>query len=155
MFDVLYLTLNFNLKDSISSTGYLVAATPCNEHYSKSPFEQCKISDHITPALAKLHWLPVAARIQFKIALLTFKPIKTEQPVCLHELLQFRATVRHTPSSGHNILDDKVVRTEFSSRVFCHATPIIWNSLPRTITDDLSCSVSVVRRTCPVQSFVS
>ena len=31
-----------------------------------------KKRDHITPVLARLHWLPVAGRIQFKIALLTF-----------------------------------------------------------------------------------
>ena len=36
-------------------------------------------SDHITPVLARLHWLPIAARITFKIALLTFKAITTKK----------------------------------------------------------------------------
>ena len=31
--------------------------------------------EHITPVLADLHWLPVAARIDFKIAVLTFKAL--------------------------------------------------------------------------------
>ena len=39
-----------------------------------------KNRDHITPVLARLHWLPVTARIQFKIALLTFKTLTTHQP---------------------------------------------------------------------------
>ena len=33
----------------------------------------CKRSDHITPVLAKLHWLPVKKRIEFKIATITYK----------------------------------------------------------------------------------
>ena len=43
---------------------------------------------HITPVLAELHWLPVSARIEFKIALLTFKTLTTHQPSYLHNLLQ-------------------------------------------------------------------
>ena len=30
-------------------------------------------SDHITPLLKSLHWLPVEARIHFKILLITYK----------------------------------------------------------------------------------
>ena len=48
-------------------------------------------SDHITPVLARLHWLPVAARITFKIALLTFKAITTKKPEYLAEMLDFQA----------------------------------------------------------------
>jgi Reverse transcriptase (RNA-dependent DNA polymerase) len=36
--------------------------------------------DHITTVLAELHWLPISARIQYKVALLTFKAISTNQP---------------------------------------------------------------------------
>ena len=35
-------------------------------------------SNHITPVLARLHWLPVVARITFKITLITFKAIPTK-----------------------------------------------------------------------------
>ena len=45
---------------------------------------------HITPVLAELHWLPVSARIQFKIALLTVKTLTTHQPSYLLDLLQLR-----------------------------------------------------------------
>jgi len=33
--------------------------------------------EHITPILAELHWLPVAARIDFKIAVITFNLLTT------------------------------------------------------------------------------
>jgi len=44
--------------------------------------------NHITPVLANLHWLPVTARIQFKIALLALKTLQTHQPSYIHDLLQ-------------------------------------------------------------------
>jgi len=42
--------------------------------------------------LADLYWLPVRARINSKIAFLTFKTLTTERPTYLSELLQFRTT---------------------------------------------------------------
>ena len=36
--------------------------------------------DHISPVLAKLHWLPVSYRITYKIAVLTHKTLSTSQP---------------------------------------------------------------------------
>ena len=46
--------------------------------------------DNIMPILADLHWLPVHAHIDYKIALLTFKAMLTEQPGYLRELLQIQ-----------------------------------------------------------------
>jgi len=31
--------------------------------------------DHITPILRQLHWLPVRQRVEFKLAMLVFKPL--------------------------------------------------------------------------------
>ena len=40
--------------------------------------------DHITPLLRdKLHWLPIAARIQFKICLLTYKSFRAKKLPCI------------------------------------------------------------------------
>src|SRR5206468_4091772 len=39
-----------------------------------------KRSDHISPALYQLHWLPVHHRITCKIALLTYKTLCANQP---------------------------------------------------------------------------
>ena len=44
--------------------------------------------EHIAPVLAELHWLLVAARIDFKIAIITFNLLTTEQRSYLRELLQ-------------------------------------------------------------------
>src|SRR6059036_3100743 len=44
-------------------------------------FPSLKRSDHITPALVKLHWLPIHKRIKFKIATITFKVFKIDNPL--------------------------------------------------------------------------
>src|SRR5260221_11257314 len=36
--------------------------------------------DHITPVLRRLHWLPIAQRISFKIATITFKVLNPYKP---------------------------------------------------------------------------
>jgi hypothetical protein len=44
-------------------------------------------SDHITPIMARLHWLPIGSRMQFKLAVVTYKVLTTHQPGYLVELL--------------------------------------------------------------------
>ena len=40
-------------------------------------------SDHISPVLRQLHWLPVRQRVQFKLAVLVFKALHGQAPQCL------------------------------------------------------------------------
>ena len=42
--------------------------------------------DHVTPILRELHWLPVAQRIQYKIAMLVNKCLRGLAPTYLAEL---------------------------------------------------------------------
>ena len=48
---------------------------------------------HISPLLRGLHWLPVKARIEFKILLITFKAIHGLAPKYLCELLTFKSSL--------------------------------------------------------------
>ncbi|CDR10475.1 unnamed protein product, partial [Oncorhynchus mykiss] len=43
--------------------------------------------DHITPVLASLHWLPVKARADFKVLLLTYKTLHGLAPTYLSDLV--------------------------------------------------------------------
>ncbi len=97
---------------------------------------------HITPALQKLHWLPVNLRIKYKIASLTFKTLHYKLPSYLHQLLL------PVPSSGrrsytNNLLTVKRVTSSYGQRSFSSAAPTIWNSLPTALR--LSSSYSVFR----------
>jgi len=88
--------------------------------------------DHITPVLADLHWLPVRFRIGYKIALITFKALMTQQPQYLAELIRYYEAPRQLRSRGENILQNSASVRNFSKRAFCHASPTVWNSLPQT-----------------------
>ena len=46
-------------------------------------------------------------------------------------------------SSNHNLLNISRPRTAFVQRSVAHAAPRVWNSLRRTITDDLNISAPV------------
>jgi len=94
-------------------------------------------SEHITPVLERLHWLPLAMRVEYKVALLTFKVVTTQQPSYLYDLVKFRTSVRELRSSGRlNSLQIDSSKTVFASRAFRHSAPTIWNSLPSELTDD-------------------
>ena len=42
---------------------------------------------HITPVLASLHWLPVKAKAEFKVLLLTYKALHGLAPTYLSDLV--------------------------------------------------------------------
>ena len=93
--------------------------------------------DHITEALKQLHWLPIAYRIKYKIALITFKTLNGQGPSYLRELLLETTSFRQTRSK-HKL---KIPRTKLKSagdRSFSVAAPLIWNSLPSNITNATS-----------------
>jgi len=71
----------------------------------------------------------VTARIQFKIALLTFKTLTTHQPSYIHDLLQPHCSSRQLRSASHNLLEIPRMRTGFAQRSFTYSAPHIWNSL--------------------------
>ena len=56
-----------------------------------------------TSSLIQLHWLPIKARIEFKISLITFKALKFKQPSYIRELLSFSS---HESTLGLRSADD-------------------------------------------------
>ena len=61
--------------------------------------------DHITDALYSLHWLPVRFRIQYKIALITFKVLTLNEPAYLVDLLKRKELTRTLRSESKNLLE--------------------------------------------------
>ena len=60
--------------------------------------------DHITPVLKQLHWLPVSARIEYKILMLTFKCLHGLAPHYLQALVPKYEPVRMTRSACDSYL---------------------------------------------------
>ena len=88
----------------------------------------------ITPLLKQLHWLPVTARIDYKLALFCHKCINNRAPMYLKDLLEIYVPSRHLRSAEENFLRVPAVKSnKLGGRAFSYVAPKIWNSLPREI----------------------
>jgi len=70
--------------------------------------------------LSNLHWLPVRKRIDFKLALTTYKILSTHQPAYLRSLLFPYEPTRALRSSSQQLLNVSTVTTDFSRRAFSY-----------------------------------
>jgi hypothetical protein len=92
---------------------------------------KCNKSEHITPFLKQLHWLPIQQRIKFKILIMTYKCLHGLAPVYLSDLLTPDVPPRALRSSSAMQL--AVPKTELSGygdRAFAKCSPVLWNALP-------------------------
>ena len=92
-----------------------------------------KPSEHITPILKDLHWLPVDQRIQFKICLMVYKSTNELGPAYLTELLD-----DYTPRSGlrscnKGLFVERLAKTQWGTRSFMIGAAKLWNSLPYSL----------------------
>jgi len=87
--------------------------------------------DHVSAAAIELHWLPVEARIQFKLCLLVHLSLIGNAPSYITDLLQPVST-RGIVLRSATQSDLQVPRTRlmFGERAFSVAAPKAWNSLP-------------------------
>jgi len=93
---------------------------------------------HISPILAKLHWLPIRQRIEFKIATITHKTLQNRQPSYLFELLHPYTPSRTLRSSDANFLEVPKIKSAIGRRSFSYAAPTIWNLLPLSLRNTKS-----------------
>ena len=82
----------------------------------------------------KLHWLPVRARIEFKIMLYTWKAVNGLAPPYIKNMLSYRDETRslRNPISMY-LKIPKYNRTTLGGNAFSVVAPTIWNKLPITI----------------------
>ena len=92
--------------------------------------------ERITPVLVGLHWLPIKARIIFKICVMTHQALRTGCPPYLRELL-----IVMQPSEGTNTrrtldgvtLFEPRCSMNYGFRAFRSAAPRLYNKLPLDI----------------------
>ena len=87
--------------------------------------------DHITPALIKLHWLPVKSRIHFKIILLVYKALNGLAPGYISDMLQHKTHAYSTRTSSHLIVPR--FGGSYGKRNFRCVAPKLWNDLPEDL----------------------
>ena len=97
---------------------------------ARAVYPSVKRSDHITPVLRALHWLPIQQRIVYKLSLLTFKTLQHGSPSYLAELLTPHNSCRNLRSSDKHLLSIPFLTSSAGRRSFSFAAPTVWNSLP-------------------------
>ena len=85
------------------------------------------------PLRRSLHWLPVSFRIEFKIGVLTYKALSTEQPAYLSSLLCKTIPSRTLRSNKGLLLSLPRTKTKSGTRAFSSAAPAVWNKLPLSV----------------------
>ena len=91
-------------------------------------------SEHITDALASLHWLRVSERILFKVAVLTYRAVNGTAPVYLSSYFTRVADVpsrlRLRSSNSDQLIVPSFNLTTVGRRAFPVSAANLWNSLP-------------------------
>ncbi len=113
---------------------------------------------HVTPLFVSLHWLPVAARIQFKTLMLAYRTTTGSAPTYFHSLLRIYIPSR-SPSYFHSLLRTYIPSRSLRSaserrlvvpsqrgskslsRTFSFTVPGRWNDLPIPIRNTGSLSI--------------
>ena len=92
-----------------------------------------KRTDHITPILKYLHWLPVSYRIDFKALLLVFKSLNGIGPKYLSDMFQQYVPLRSLRSQHKFLLVKPTVQTKQGEAALSHYAVHLWNQLPEDI----------------------
>ncbi|XP_064644705.1 uncharacterized protein LOC135498378 [Lineus longissimus] len=91
--------------------------------------------DRISPVLMRLHLLPVKARVEFKIPLLTYKAVHGAAPAYLTDMVQRRRGSAYSLRADAAFLlqEPRTRCIRFGDRSFYKAAPLLWNRLPTHI----------------------
>ena len=109
--------------------------------------------DHISDALMTLHWLHVPERVQYKIAVLTFKLLHDSAPRYLEPLVAVADLPgrRALWSASTSRLVALPIKLSVGSRAFPVAAAEVWNGLPEAVVS--SSSLQTFRRQLKTHLF--
>ena len=95
----------------------------------------------VTPALTELHWLPITARVQYRLCLLMHSAAVGTAPDYLKNMLQpvsERASQKALRLATNNDMAMPCSRLKFGERAFSVAAPRAWNSIPADLRTTLN-----------------
>ena len=102
--------------------------------------------DHVTPCLIELHWLPVKFRVDFKIAVLTFKCLNGLAPHYLSCLIESYVPSRSLRSGSQSLLKPKVTKFKtLGDKCFAFTAPCVWNKLPLELRSEHSIEIFKIK----------
>ena len=89
--------------------------------------------DHVTPFLKDAHFLPVKQRIDYKIALTTYKCVNNLAPKYLSKAVKLKPQLPNSLRTNDDFFQleaPKISNYCRTERSFSHAAPAVWNALP-------------------------
>lgn len=91
--------------------------------------------DHITPLRRdQLHWLPIKERIEFKVAILTYKALHHLAPDYITSMFHLAADLpglsRNRSAQHGDLVPASWNSVFYGKRSFYYAAPKVWNDLP-------------------------
>ena len=91
--------------------------------------------DHVSPLHRTLHWLPIQARIEYKLSTLCHSFFSDTALVYLCDLHRVCSPLRQLRSSpdSRSLRIPQIKTKTFGHHLFSHAAPSVWNSLPHEI----------------------
>ena len=127
----------------------LITVIPCCQRFLNSwltNFKRFKIvlldsfskppnAHTVSPLLAKLHWLPIAQRIDYKISSLCYDVVSDTAPLYLSDLVCLYIPSRSLRSSADTRIFRILTRKKKfqGQRAFSHLGPVTWNKLPYSV----------------------
>ena len=112
------------------------------QNYAARVVMKKTMREHVTPMLKHLHWLPVHARIDYKIAVIIYKCINNLAPSYLSHIVEPYVPSRNLRSSNLNLI--KQHKSKFKTlgdrALKIHASSV-WNSLPLNIKNSSSLDI--------------
>ena len=96
-----------------------------------------------TRFLIELHWLPIRARVEFKVCLIVFKALKFNQPKYIVDLLSAPNDGDHVTLRSSNdpyrLAEPRAVQERaYAERSFVYAAPRLYNRLPVQVKQQTS-----------------
>ena len=124
------------------------------QNYAARLVSGSSYKDHITPVMQSLHWLPVKARIDYKILVMVYQAIHKVAPDYLQELVQVYHPARSLRSASELRLQvPRCNSATYGHKSFKVVAATKWNSLPASIRD--SPSVNSFKRVLKTHLFKS
>jgi hypothetical protein len=122
--------------------------------------------DRMTPHLQDLHWLPIPYRIDYKMAVLTYRRLNGCAPSYLSSLLVRRSVSSRgdrvlrsatTPSAAYDLVPPPAYIKTYGKRAFSSYAPVVWNNLPDSVrsSSSLSCFRSAIKKHYFQDAFLS
>ena len=101
------------------------------QNYAARTILKRPIREHATPMLKELHWLPIHARIEYKVAILIFKCLNGLAPSYLSNMISIYSPSRALRSANSLLLTHSSSNYKrLGDRAFSVYAPCLWNRLP-------------------------